>query len=112
LRLKKIDSVRFHVAGKGRKQKTPASDDGRIEIDTDARVCGLLVPEDSTASEVRLDVGCMRWKNIDDVLVALSLAARIPHGTIIVIFDGNVKCLNQSAVAKPLKLNCINITNS
>lgn len=76
----------------------PAPDDSRIEIDTDARIRRLLVPEDSTASEVRLDVGCMRWKNIDDVLVALSLAARIPHGTIIVIFDGNVKWFKPDCV--------------
>jgi hypothetical protein len=38
-----------------------------------------------------LDVRAMWRKDIDDVVIALSLPARVPHGTIIVISGDGVK---------------------
>jgi hypothetical protein len=69
----------------------PTPYDRTVSVDADARARRLLVPKDRTTSQVRFNIGRVWRKDVDDVLIALTLAARIPHGTIIVIFGDDVK---------------------
>jgi len=69
----------------------PTPYDRSVSVDADARTCRLLVPKDRATAQVRFNVGNVWRKDVDDVLVALALATRVPHGTIIVISGDDVK---------------------
>ena len=47
---------------------------------------------------MRFNVGGMRRQDVDDVLVAFSLATRVSHETIIVISDDDVKRVRGTGV--------------
>lgn len=86
-----LDRITLDVRSKRRKKVLPAPNDRGISVDSDADAGRLLVQKDCTAAQVCLDVCQVRWKDVDDVLVALALASWIPHGTIIVISGDDVK---------------------
>jgi ribulose 1,5-bisphosphate carboxylase large subunit-like protein len=56
------------------------------------------VPQDGAATKMRFDVCPMSRQDVDHVLKALSLAARISHTPIIVIFGYDVKPESPGAV--------------
>jgi hypothetical protein len=69
----------------------PTPYDRRISVDADAHARRFFVPKDRTTAQVGFNIGGVRRKDVDDVLVALSLPARISHVSIIVRFADNVK---------------------
>jgi hypothetical protein len=84
LRGEEVNRITLDIAGERGKEESPASNDCRISVDSDTLEGQLLVPQDRASSEVRLYVHGVWRKQIDDVLIALTFSARIPHVTIIV----------------------------
>jgi hypothetical protein len=86
-----LNCITFDIRSEQWEKVPPAPNDRRISVDSDAHSRRFLVEKDRTASQVRLDIGGVGRKDVDDVLIALALASRIPHGTIIVISGDDVK---------------------
>ncbi len=69
----------------------PTPYDRSVSVHADARPRRLLVPKDRATAQVRFNIGSVWRKDVDDVLIALTFASRVPHGTIIVISGDDVK---------------------
>jgi len=92
---KEVKGIGIEICGEFRMVVAPPANNERISVDSEAN-CGRFLPKQHrSSSQVGLDVNSMRRKNVDDVLIAATFSARIPHGPSIVTFGDAVKRQSQ-----------------
>lgn len=88
---KELTRICFDIRSKRWEKALPASDYYRVPVNSDAPARRFLVPKDGTSAQMRLNVGGVGRKDVNDVLIAFPLPTWVPHGTIIVISGDDVK---------------------
>lgn|SRR6185437_6352835 len=77
--LQELQCIAFHEGSHIREAISPQANDDRIDVDADGRLRRELMPKDRPSTEVGLDISGVRWQQIDDLLVTLSLSPGVPH---------------------------------